>query len=372
MGRHFAKFLRILRSRVWSSVVHPIPLPTNCLDITHSGAKLWRSALRKIRSRDVVSDPWRDFDLKGTPTLPALRHRYSAIKKKWIKDDILVKLEQTPFDRGAMRECFRLKKAPVNGDWDAASNYVAKRYLSDVNSSVYLDDVRLQMEAKLWAEAFNRQNPPKKVDVFQMAVIEILDKAHTSPKHLSETPRPGSISISDSSALEKSGSRFYHIERYMDGDYRKYNSNVGFVDEKLRNTPQAFSHFTFERSGHRLLVVDIQGVGDLYTDPQIHTADGLGYNDGNLGLRGMALFFHTHRCNPLCAWLGLTPFDLSSNEVAQLPGNSEGQEDYSADEVDGGEEEDEEFEERSEASNVELVSGSLSVSPSSLFLRLCS
>lgn len=31
--------------------------------------------------------------------------------------------------------------------------------------------------------------------------------------------------------------------------------------------------FSF-RSGHELIVVDIQGVGDLYTDPQIHTAKG--------------------------------------------------------------------------------------------------
>jgi len=35
------------------------------------------------------------------------------------------------------------------------------------------------------------------------------------------------------------------------------------------------------------LCVDIQGVGDLYTDPQIHTLDGVGYGDGNLALRGM-------------------------------------------------------------------------------------
>lgn len=30
----------------------------------------------------------------------------------------------------------------------------------------------------------------------------------------------------------------------------------------------------FRRSGHELIVVDIQGVGDLYTDPQIHTSHG--------------------------------------------------------------------------------------------------
>jgi len=63
---------------------------------------------------------------------------------------------------------------------------------------------------------------------------------------------------------------------YKKGEYIKYNSNSGFVEDskQCRHTPQAFSHFTFERSGHEIIVVDIQGVGDLYTDPQIHTEDG--------------------------------------------------------------------------------------------------
>lgn len=56
--------------------------------------------------------------------------------------------------------------------------------------------------------------------------------------------------------------------------------------------PQAFSHFTFERSGHQLIVVDIQGVGDLYTDPQIHTEKGTDFGDGNLGRRGTPARFH--------------------------------------------------------------------------------
>lgn len=104
------------------------------------------------------------------------------------------------------------------------------------------------MDAKLWGEEYNRHNPPKKVDIFMMAVLEFHERQD----------RP-----------------LFHVEHFIDGEYIKYNSNSGFVDDSIcRKTPHAFSHFTFERSGHELIVVDVQGVGDLYTDPQIHTADG--------------------------------------------------------------------------------------------------
>ncbi len=135
-------------------------------------------------------------------------------------------------------------------DWFRdCNNYVAKRYMEEeTERDTYFQDVRLQMDAKLWGDEYNRHNPPKKVDIFMMSVIEMVD-------------RPGRP--------------LFHVEHFIDGEYIKYNSNSGFVENSLcRQTPHAFSHFTFERSGHELIVVDVQGVGDLYTDPQIHTSEG--------------------------------------------------------------------------------------------------
>merc|ERR1719270_2951634 len=179
-------------------------------------------------------------------------------------------------------------------DWTKDSNnYVAKSYMDNsVPRNTYYEDVKLQMDAKLWGEEYNRHNPPKKVDIFMMTILEMVD-------------RPGKP--------------LFHIEHYIDGEYVKYNSNSGYVDNRIeRQTPHAFSHFTFERSGHELIVVDVQGVGDLYTDPQIHTAEGHEYGDGNLGVKGMALFFHSHSCSAICKGLGLEKFDLAPRETDEI------------------------------------------------------
>jgi hypothetical protein len=53
------------------------------------------------------------------------------------------------------------------------------------------------------------------------------------------------------------------------------------------------------------MIVDIQGVKGVLTDPQIHCLDQSRFGDGNLGYYGMISFFLNHKCNKYCEQLKL-------------------------------------------------------------------
>eukprot|EP00899_Mesostigma_viride_P019617 jgi/Mesvir1/27657/Mv07381-RA.2 len=260
----------------------------------------WLKAVLRIRR---MRDPWNARHVHQLKPERADRHYYCAKRKLWKSDETLVKMEAEPFAAGAMRQCYAMKKFSSQGgltemSWKNASNYVAKRYTQPVDDNVYYEDVKLQMQSKVYGELYNRTEPPKKVDFLQAYLVEMVN-------------RPGRP--------------LFCVEHHMEGAYHKYNTNSGFVsDEVSRSTPQAFSHFTFIVSNGKELVVDVQGVGDLYTDPQIHTISGEGYGGGNLGAEGIAMFFLTHICNPLCARIKLQCFPLAECERNNLEGSHQG------------------------------------------------
>ncbi|KAK4228271.1 hypothetical protein QBC38DRAFT_509116 [Podospora fimiseda] len=78
-------------------------------------------------------------------------------------------------------------------------------------------------------------------------------------------------------------------------------------NDKFNSVAQAFSHFTLERSFGHFMVVDLQGVDNLLTDPAIHTkdTDRFKLNDTNLNNEGFKCFFSMHTCNHICKKLGL-------------------------------------------------------------------
>lgn len=242
--------------------------------------KICRAAAKAIAEDDV----WAKHNIQDIPAERVVRHRYNPEIKQFMKDTTIVKIEKKPFTNGAMRHCFRMKKLATipqsssnhrfhSYGWSRASNYVAKCYMrrgqidtsKEATDSV-LTDITLQYESMHWAVRFNELHPPKKIDFIRAYAIEFIDR----PK------KP-----------------MFAVERFISGSdsygngFLKHNTNAGFVDlEEHRKTPQVFSAFSFYSSQGQRLVADVQGVGDLYTDPQVLSMD-YRFGDGDLGPRGM-------------------------------------------------------------------------------------
>lgn len=64
-------------------------------------------ALEKVRSRE---HPWHEYEIHKRPTELCVRYDYDATSGQWETSETLIKMEDVSFARGAMRECFRMKK----------------------------------------------------------------------------------------------------------------------------------------------------------------------------------------------------------------------------------------------------------------------
>jgi elongation factor 2 kinase len=274
--------------------------------------KRFREIIHRAAAKAVAEeDVWGKHNIHAIPAERVIRYQYNVENRQFVKDETIVKIEKEPFTNGAMRHCFRMKKLAMPPQsasnhrfhkygWSRALNYVAKCYMEKGEIIVTKEgkdnvftDVTLQYEAMHWAEKFNKSNPPKKIDFIRSYAIEFVD-------------RPGKP--------------VFAVERFIAGHdpygngFVKHNTNSGFVDlEEHRKTPQVFSAHSFYSSQGQRLVADIQGVGDMYTDPQVLSMD-YRFGDGDLGPRGMALFFKTFCHCDISDSLGIPIFPLSRNE----------------------------------------------------------
>eukprot|EP00668_Euglena_longa_P014234 GGOE01018211.1.p1 GENE.GGOE01018211.1~~GGOE01018211.1.p1 ORF type:complete len:375 (-),score=67.21 GGOE01018211.1:249-1373(-) len=207
-----------------------------------------------------------------------IKYFYDVRTDTWSQATSSVIIDPTPFQEGTMRAAFHLIDLSKP---EGQQHYVCKMSKDPrEDTAIYFVDVEMQALAKLFADEFNKLNPPKKVDFVEASLIK---------------------------CLERRSQPILAVEPFLYGKYVKHSNNFGFVSEEDRNTPQAFSHFSYCKSKGDLLICDIQGVQDKYTDPQIHSKDGKGFGKGNMGVEGMLKFFQTHRCNSICRALNLPP-----------------------------------------------------------------
>ena len=119
-------------------------------------------------------------------------------------------------------------------------------------------------------------------------------------------------------------------EPYLAGCFEKFNSNGGWECEERHQVMTAFTHWTWERTGHRYMLCDLQGVADpnrrvyLLTDPAVHSCSGE-FQGGltDLGTDGMLSCLAGHRCNQVCRMLQLPDIGVYKEKCAALAGRKE-------------------------------------------------
>ena len=206
----------------------------------------------------------------------------------------LLKVADKPFDEGALSIVFHSQ------DTVTGKHYVfkqSKREGKEYNSQSYYEDVvSRQKRATRYAKKFN-QEKPRGVRSVQFANVKVLQMERDG------TPELGVI------------------EPFIEGKYEKFNTNNGWVSKSPYSaTLQAFSHYTYEESKKKLVIVDLQGVATehelILTDPAIQHMDDSKFGPTNFGQVGIWKFFKSHTCNDICTTMGLTPYERRHSHVS--------------------------------------------------------
>jgi hypothetical protein len=253
----------------------------------------------------AVQDGWKEYNIK------IFEYNDKDEIVPVVSDLIKIEHAKKPFSCGSMRNAYLVKiTEDVSGFAKKGQYFVAKyskNAFDNTDKKYHQDDLLAQSRASRYAKSFNSK------------YSEVLVK---QPKFLESFLIKFKLS---SYAKNASNPRKYgFLEPFVEGKFKKYNNNYNYVHRDTfenqticRATPQAFSHYTYLRSNGEEIVVDLQGINDFYTDPQIHTTEGSKYGMGNLGRDGIEAFFKTHSCNNICQMIGLDKNRLYSKEQAK-------------------------------------------------------
>ncbi len=245
------------------------------------------------------------FMKDNQPHFKSKKYDYKFAVTRSVKSEFAISAAM--FGVGAYKECYLLQSVKEPKD-----KYVAKIPIRPVKVP---EDLMPDVEGSVFAAQFETELTSiiKKpfIRVLPILIVEIPEEAQTQPIFR--------------------GSKYITAQEYLEGEYKKYNNNYGWVldeDSKCCKLAQAFSHFTYEASLGTLIIVDIQGVemqtngnsAIRITDPAIHSVMyKQRFGDTNYGKFGILRFFSTHKCNEYCRELLLTdPRELKRDVLSQI------------------------------------------------------
>lgn len=296
-----------MNERIFISIEVSIAVSRSVLTEQYLGHTIDGSTSKPRSEREFEINTNMDIDFGELPYIQMLQTKFkmpsdivtclsSSYEMKLNEITISIKIAPNPFSHGACRLAYlgideHGKKVVLK-----QSKYIGGR---ENSKKRYFESMECQTVAAKFALEFNKQlSLTSSEHQITFTVAKVLQMKH------SEKPM------------------YFGIETFINGEYQKYNSNCGWLkDDAMSEILQTFSHWTYQESKNKAIVVDIQGVktskGYLLTDPAIHSTDTLRFGSCNLGKPGIIKFFQSHKCNQHCKKLGLTiPSFTSSSSTS--------------------------------------------------------
>lgn len=233
-------------------------------------------------------------------SIPKDRLTYIDWRNPLIKESKInctISIKETPFAKGAMRYAFYMKDLTLQQNLVGKLNQILLK--SECTLQHLSKDTISIVTAQRIAYDFNNR-----IVNFLPDTRLLINFVNTYIYELKDYKGLPHINSSQNMCHQ----RFISVENYIDGEYSKFNNNSGWIDKRLNHSSQvaqAFSHFSWQITKGYLMIVDLQGVGGVLTDPQIHCIDSKKFGKGNLGYVGIMKFFLTHQCNDFCKKLEL-------------------------------------------------------------------
>ena len=176
-------------------------------------------------------------------------------------------------------------------------------------------------------------------DIYEMSLEEHTRKMHVAAQAITNKMTKKLRKISEKTLFFQYETPFFStldgepitVEPFVPGEFMKYLNNDGLpaLCEKASKKvffekAEALTHFSYEESKEKLLLVDLQGSGYNLYDPEIATADDLNHSSterffcaGNLNELAFDNFFTHHKCNIYCKLISLTEIEIEEYEVLE-------------------------------------------------------
>uniref|UniRef100_A0AC34EZU3 Alpha-type protein kinase domain-containing protein n=1 Tax=Panagrolaimus sp. ES5 TaxID=591445 RepID=A0AC34EZU3_9BILA len=284
----------------------------------HFSAKVCETAnISKVRSYVF------DKDIPVWNEMPKLNGRFLNYEMPETIEDVIndvplirnppkrasIQVAENPFDNGSERYAFYGRDITIP---EKPENIVLKEYIvltSGLNAaSRYENTNQVQTVASFLAEMYNETICSVVKEYYKIKFLKVqtlcLPVDDRQCRYFSCEKQYGK----DDMFVRFTNNADYAI---LESTAEKFKINIDFVWALT-----AFSHWTYQVTNKKLMVVDLQGIisktpqgtsNAVLTDPAIHCVDETRFGRMNLGKDGMNIFFKRHECNKFCKALKLDP-----------------------------------------------------------------